>query len=126
MVTQSLKEWERLLIEEILSHLKTFIMNPKRIIPVLLMSMCISMVTPVFAGGETPASKTEVPKEVRAQQIETRLVEIRKMDKTNLTSVEKKELRKEVKDLRKEARSGGIYLSVGAIIIIILLLILLL
>jgi len=31
-----------------------------------------------------------------------------------------------VKDLRKEARSGGIYLSVGAIIIIILLLILLL
>lgn len=101
-------------------------MSPKRIIPVLLMSMCISLLTPVFAGVETPATTTEVPKDVRARQIETRLVEIRNMDKTNLNSSEKKELRKEVKDLRKESRKSGIYLSVGAIIIIILLLILLL
>jgi hypothetical protein len=100
-------------------------MSSKKIIPVLLMSLCIALVTPSFAL-ETPVNKAEVPKEVRAQQIEARLIEIRKMDKTNLTSVEKKELRKEVKELRKEARNGGIYLSVGAIIIIILLLILLL
>jgi hypothetical protein len=100
-------------------------MSSKKIIPVLLMSLCIALVTPSFAF-ETPVNKAEVPKEVRAQQIEARLIEIRKMDKTNLTSVEKKELRKEVKELRKEARNGGIYLSVGAIIIIILLLILLL
>ena len=100
-------------------------MSPKKIIPVLLMSLCISLVSPVLAL-DAPANKAEVPKEVRAQQIETRLIEIRKMEKTNLTSAEKKELRKEVKDLRKEARNGGIYLSVGAIIIIILLLILLL
>ena len=89
------------------------------------MSMCISLITPAFAGGETP-NTTETPKEILAKQIETRLVEIRNMDKTNLTSSEKKELRKEVKSLRKEARKNGIYLSVGAIIIIILLLILLL
>ena len=100
-------------------------MNLKKIIPVLLMSMCITVVTPLFAGT-IPATKSEVPKEVRAHQIETRLVEIRNMDKTNLTSSEKKELRKEVKDLKKQAKSSGIYLSVGAIIIIILLLILLL
>lgn len=100
-------------------------MNLKKIIPVLLMSMCITLVTPVFAGG-TPATKTEVPKEVRARQIESRLIEIRNMDKTNLTRSEKKDLRKEVKSLRRESRNGGIYLSVGAIIIIILLLILLL
>ena len=100
-------------------------MTSRKIIPALLMSLCIALVTPSFAL-ETPVNKTEVPKEVRAQQIEARLVEIRKMDKTNLSSAEKKELRKEVKDLRKEARNGGIYLSVGAIIIIILLLILLL
>ena len=48
------------------------------------------------------------------------------MDKSNLTKVEKKELRKEVKELKKQANKSGIYLSVGAIIIIILLLILLL
>jgi len=100
-------------------------MNPKKIIPVLLMAICIALVTPVFAG-ETPEAKTEVPKEVRAQQIETRLIEIRDMNKTNLTSTEKKDLRKEVKSLRREARRRGIYISVGALVIIILLLIILL
>jgi hypothetical protein len=99
-------------------------MNTKKILPILLMAFSISFVTPVFATVNTV--KTEVPKEVRAQQIENRLIEIRDMDKTNLSTVEKKELRKEVKGLKKEARSAGIYLSVGAIIIIILLLILLL
>lgn len=100
-------------------------MNTKKIIPLLLIAMTVSMVTPVFATNKTLV-KTEVPKEVRAKQIESRLVEIHEMDKTNLSTTEKKELRKEVKSLKKEARNGGIYLSVGAIIIIILLLILLL
>jgi hypothetical protein len=100
-------------------------MNAKKIIPVLLLTLGIAFITPVFAR-EAPVTKTEVPKEVRARQIETRLIEIRNMDKTNLNRAEKKDLRKEVKSLRREARRGGIYLSVGAIIIIILLLILIL
>lgn len=100
-------------------------MRIKKIIPVLLMAICVTLVMPAFAG-ENPVDKTEVPKEVLAKQIETRLVEIRNIDKSNLSSSEKKELRKEVKDLKKQAKSNGIYLSVGAIIIIILLLILLL
>lgn len=100
-------------------------MSIKKIIPVLLMAMCITLVTPVFASNATPV-KTEVPKEIRAQQIEHRLVEIRDMDKSNLSTADKKDLRKEVKSLKKEARSQGIYLSIGAIIIIIVLLILLL
>lgn len=94
-------------------------------IPVLLISLCASLFSPAFAA-ETPKAVSETTKEVLAKKIETRLVEIRDMDKTNLTSVEKKELKKEVKELKKEARKSGIYLSVGAIIIIILLLILLL
>ncbi|MEO6893785.1 MAG: hypothetical protein ABI136_02060 [Ginsengibacter sp.] len=100
-------------------------MSTKKIIPVLLMAFAISFVSPTFAAKTNPV-KNEVPKEVRAQQIEHRLVEIRDMDKTNLSSTDKKELRKEVKGLKKEARSQGIYLSIGAVIIIILLLILLL
>jgi hypothetical protein len=100
-------------------------MSTKKIIPVLLMVFGISFVTPTFAAKTIPV-KTEVPKEVRAQQIENRLIQIRDMDKSNLSGTEKKELRKEVKSLKKEARSQGIYLSIGAIIIIILLLILLL
>lgn len=100
-------------------------MSVKKIGSVLLIAFCISIVTPAFATKVIPV-KSEVPKEVRAQQIEHRLIEIRNMDKSNLTRSDKKELRKEVKSLKKEARQRGIYLSVGAIIIIILLLILLL
>lgn len=100
-------------------------MNTKRIITALFMAMCIAIVTPAFAG-ETPVTKTEVPKEVRSREVESRLVEIRNLTKTNLSATEKRELRKEVKSMKRERRSGGIYLSVGAIIIIILLLILLL
>jgi len=51
------------------------------------------------------------------------------MDKTNLSSSEKKALKKELKELKTQATEGssrGVYLSVGAIIIIILLLILIL
>ena len=50
------------------------------------------------------------------------------MDKSNLTRVEKKALRSELKELKQQARGldQGVYLSVGAIIIIILLLILIL
>lgn len=57
-----------------------------------------------------------------------RLDEINVMDKSELNFSEKRELRKEVKSIEKQLRSGGggIYLSVGAIIIIILLLIILL
>jgi len=57
-----------------------------------------------------------------------RLDEIKAMDKSSLNSSEKKELRKEVREIKKELRSSGngVYFSVGAIIIIILLLILLL
>lgn len=100
-------------------------MSSKKILPALLMALSITLITPVFASKTTPV-KTEVPKEVRAKQIENRLFEIRKMDKTNMTKAEKKELRKEVKSLKKEAATQGIYLSIGAVIIIILLLILLL
>ena len=57
-----------------------------------------------------------------------RLSEIKAMDKTNLTKLEKKELRKETLALRTKMKdiSGGVYLSGGAIIIILILLIVLL
>ena len=100
-------------------------MNTKKIVTVLLIAFCVSFVTPALAKDASPL-KTEIPKEVRAQQIEHRLIEIRNMDKSSLSRAEKKELRKEVKSLKKEAATQGIYLSIGAIIIIILLLILLL
>lgn len=64
----------------------------------------------------------------KAQVMMNRLEEIKAMDKSNMTRVEKKALRKEVKSIKMAMSdlSGGVYLSVGAIIIIVLLLILLL
>lgn len=81
-------------------------------------------IVPESATAKDPV-KTE---NVRVQQLTQRLEEIRSMDKSGLTRMEKKNMRKEVREMKKEmkALSGGIYLSVGAIIIVILLLILLL
>ena len=100
-------------------------MSPKKIIPVLLMSMCVTLVTPAFAKA-TPETKTEVPKDVRAQQMENRIIEIRNLAKTNLTNAQKKELRQEVKSIRRERRRRDILLPVLFLIAVILLLILLL
>lgn len=68
----------------------------------------------------------EVPAEIQLKL--DRLEEIKDMDKSDLSRSEKKELRKEVKEIKADLKSSGngLYLSVGAIIIIILLLILLL
>ncbi len=57
-----------------------------------------------------------------------RLNEIKAMDKSHLTKLEKKELRNETRSLKTKMKDigGGVYLSGGAIIIIIILLILLL
>lgn len=73
-----------------------------------------------------PVNNTkEMP--VKVKIMLNRLDEIKAMDKTSLSSVEKRALRKEVRAINSDLRTtgNGIYLSVGAIIIIILLLILL-
>lgn len=84
----------------------------------------------VSAADKNKKAKTEMTAEqkVQLEKIKTRVEEIRDMDKSHLSRTEKKELRKELKELKVEANAmnGGVYLSVGAIIIIILLLILIL
>jgi peptidoglycan hydrolase CwlO-like protein len=71
----------------------------------------------------TEPEETEVVK-----ALNNRLNEINQMDMSALSRSEKKELRNEVRAIKSELKvqNGGIYLSVGAIIIIVLLLILLL
>ena len=98
----------------------------------LILSMSLAF-TPIqsFALAALKDSTTDMPMSAEKAKAETmllRLKEIKSMDRTNMTSSEKKNLRMEVKSIQKEMKStgGGIYLSVGAIIIIILLLILLL
>ena len=86
---------------------------------------------PVRTGAEThlPALPATANAEAaEANALLARIHEIHAMDKTRLSSSEKKQLRKEVRATEKRLKEsgGGVYLSVGAIIIIVLLLILLL
>ena len=82
------------------------------------------------AAPTVNAAPTVDPVEQKAQiqRLENRLEEIKAIDKTKLSKEEKKALRGEVKKIKKEIKavSGGVYLSIGAILLIALLLILLL
>lgn len=63
-----------------------------------------------------------------ARTLILRLNEIKAVDKSSLSASEKKSMRKEVKSTEKKLNSlgGGVYLSVGAVILIVVLLIVLL
>ena len=75
------------------------------------------------------ASMTEAQKEARIAEMKARVAEIKEMDKSKLSSEDRKALRHELRDMNKEARAignGGIYISLAGILIIILVLILIL
>ena len=70
-------------------------------------------------------AKTEIPAEI--VPLLNRLDEIKAMDKSELTRLERKALRVEVREIKSAVRASGngIYISSGAIIIILLLIIIL-
>jgi hypothetical protein len=82
--------------------------------------------TGTFNRGHLENELTEAQKE-RLAEIQTRVDEIKAMDFSDMSKDEIKDVRMELKDMKEEAKraSGGVYISVGAIIIILLLLILL-
>jgi hypothetical protein len=98
-----------------------------------LMMMVLSLSifpSTIFAAEKNstaiPANTKEMPAEVKVML--NRLEEIKAMDKSDMKSSEKKELRKEVRAIKASlaASSNGVYVSVGAIIIIIIILLLIL
>lgn len=97
------------------------------ILTVLLLSV---FPTAMSAKEKDPTTISINPKEVPAKVkiMYNRLEEIKAMDKSSMTSVEKKELRKEVRTIKTnlKASNNGVYLSVGALLIIILLLVIIL
>lgn len=107
-------------------------MTVKKIVRIASVVLLIAVSLPASSAIVVPATaKTNnaaTTNEVRTQVLLQRLESIRSMDKSEMSRLEKKNLRNEVKEIKKEmkATSGGVYLSVGAIIIVILLLILLL
>lgn len=96
------------------------------VITLFLLTFVPSQVKAVTDGGPTPAAITV--EEAQASVWLARLDEIQAMDKSLMTRSARKELRQEVRTLKAnlKAVSGGVYLSVGAIILVVLLLVLLL
>ena len=82
-----------------------------------------------FAKPHAKAVSLTAEQQARIVQIDARVHEIKAMNLASLSRQERKALRKEVIQLKKEAggiATGGVYLSVAAIIIILLVLILIL
>ncbi|MCX6210554.1 MAG: hypothetical protein NTZ59_13900 [Bacteroidetes bacterium] len=111
----------------------------KKITPILFKVFMLLAFIPSQLNAQTASVTTnstviatttekEAEDAAKATVLLSRLDEIKAMNKSEMSSSEKKELRKEVKSIKSElkATGNGVYLSVGAIIIIILLLILLL
>lgn len=109
--------------------MKTSLMK-KFIVCGLISLLAFSIMPTPLQAKSNPVTTNSTPSSgnSQSQALHLRLEEIKEMDKTQLTSLERKELRKEVKSIKKqlETMNGGVYLSVGAVIIIVLLLILLL
>ena len=82
----------------------------------------------VLATEKKPKTELTADQKIQLDKIVKRVEEIRSMDKSTLSKDERKALRKELKEMKKRAKEtrGGIYISVGAVIVIVLLLILLL
>lgn len=92
-----------------------------------MVCLFLALASPSMADTDPKLAATETA-EARAAQLQNRLEQIKGLDKRELSPLEKKALRREVREIKKElaAISGGVYLSIGAILLILLLLILLL
>ncbi len=91
----------------------------------LVMFMTVSVVS--NSMNVTANVQATLVNESDASRLTDRLKEIETIDKENLSRPEKRELRREVKAIKKTMDSGsGLYISVGALILIIVLLIILL
>ncbi len=94
---------------------------------ILLMFVPSPMKASSISDPITEESKEKLTHE-EMQAMVVRLNEIKDMDKSSLTREERKELRKEVRAMKKDIRDsggGGLYISSGAIIVILLLIIIL-
>ena len=102
-------------------------MKIRNIVTAISVLALVATASPAMAAP-IPESNIPESREAHATELKNRLEEIREIDRTDLNSAEKKALRREVRAIKKElaAIGGGVFLSVGAILLIALLLILLL
>jgi hypothetical protein len=106
-------------------------------IAICLMAICLSLTfLPQQLNAATTDETSSVVVSKPAESVETaeaqalllRLDEIKAMDKANLTSLEKKDLRKEVLSIRESLKAigGGVYISGAALLVILIVLLIVL
>lgn len=92
-------------------------------------SMAFAGKTDLKSASDNNAVLVKTENKLSAEEITrltNRVEEIRKMDKSEMTVTEKRELRKELKGIKENVRKSGeiIYISGGALLLIILIIIL--
>ncbi len=98
----------------------------------LALIMCITFsASPTFAAKTTNASNPSAAESALTKDevttLNARVIEIRDMDKSDLTSSEKSDLKNELKDIKETMKNDPyIYIGSGSLIIILILLIILL
>lgn len=102
----------------------------KKLKPYLIATLFIFLLsfTNTFAKEKNIKPALTDSQKARIEVITKRIEEIKNIDRSKLSAQERKNLRNELIEMKKELKisNGGVYLSVGAIIIILLILILLL
>jgi hypothetical protein len=76
---------------------------------------------------ETAANTAVAQKQQQLDEMNARLQQIKAMDKSKLSHADKKELRRELKDMQRhgiDVQGAGIYFSIGALIIVLIAVIL--
>lgn len=99
------------------------------ILMIFMFSITMAFAGEVKAASDNTAAVVKTENKLSAEEVASmtkRVEEIRSMDKSNLTSVEKRELRKEVKGIKENVRKNGevIYISGGTLLLIILIIVL--
>src|SRR4051812_14387718 len=97
----------------------------KKFILSIATSCLLALVVPQETKAITPdpvRTENTVPSE-EAQKLINRLEEINAIDKSSLSRDEKKALRHEVREIKHSLRDigGGVYISVGTLILILIL-----
>ena len=97
----------------------------KIIFCLLTASLLMTFIPNELKAVPGPVKTQSSSQSAEAQVLINRLEEIKSMDKSTLSSSDKKVLRKEVRSIDNRLRElgGGVYLSVGAVILILVLLI---
>lgn len=105
----------------------------KTIIFVIVMIFTMSSIFAFAADRKSNSDKPVEPvktenklSEVELNRLTNRVNEIRNLDKSSMTIIEKYELKKELRHIKKEIkRSDGIYIGGAALILLIILIIVL-